>query len=122
METTIILKGGTPDEIREALQKLAAAGEPGPIQEPQPIQVEVEDIAPLIEPETPAAEPQQEKGKGWHYKARRTCHQWKTNEDALIRELFDRGVSYNGIAEALENKFGFKVSVADIKQRVRKGQ
>ena len=57
MEITIILKGGTPDEIREALQKLAAAGEPGPIQEPQPIQAEVEDIAPLMEPE---AEPQPE--------------------------------------------------------------
>ena len=119
MEITIILKGGTPDEIREALQKLAAAGEPGPIQEPQPIRAEVEDIAPLMEPE---AEPQPEPKKGWHYKSRRTCHHWKGNEEDLVHELFDRGVSYNGIAEALENKFGFKVSVAAIKQRVRKAQ
>lgn len=70
----------------------------------------------------PEAEPQPEPKKGWHYKSRRTCHHWKGNEEDLVHELFDRGVSYNGIAEALENKFGFKVSVAAIKQRVRKAQ
>lgn len=103
----------------EASKELAAFLESLP-----KLRSEIETAAvdqPEAEPQTETLA-QQEKGKGWHYKSRRTCHQWKENEEALVHELFDRGVSYNGIAEALENKFGFKVSVAAIKQRVRKAQ
>lgn len=57
MEITLTIKGATPAEVREALLKLYNEGQPGPVAEPQPVEVEdsvVEKIVEDVKPVQPA--------------------------------------------------------------------
>ena len=71
-------------------------------------------------PAPPTEENQEMQNDGKrHYKTRRTLHHWKTDEGAFALDLAEKGVPFSGIADALQNKYGFRVSAAAVRARLK---
>lgn len=89
MEITLILKGATPAEVREALKKFYEEGTPGPIKEPRPIE------------ET----------------ATEKRHRYTDDQDNYILRGKADGYSYAMITKGFNSRFGTNVTDAAICSR-----
>lgn len=99
MEITLILKGATPAEVREALRELYAQGTPGEPMEPQPLEVKPVEV-------------KEKKYKKMSY------HKWTPEEDKDIIELRDKyGRGPTEIANILYDKYGFRTTRDGVKSR-----
>ena len=101
MEITLILKGATPAEVREALRELYDQGTPGEPMEAQPYEIEDSVVGNVLK-----------NGK------KKSYHKWTPGEDKDIIELRDKyGRGPTEIANILHDKYGFRVTRESVKSR-----